>query len=186
MVSDDETAALVVRAQRGDALACDELVRRFLRLSYSVALAVLLRRADAEDVAQDAMVAALEQIGSCRNPKAFKGWLLQIAKNRALNALDKRRVRDDHAHLVQSEPELEAARPEQAGQREKLIAALANIPATQREVVLLHDLEDWTHAEIAEATQISEVTSRQRLFQARRALREALAAEAPWSEDEGS
>jgi RNA polymerase sigma-70 factor (ECF subfamily) len=86
LVSDDETAALVVRAQRGEALACDELVRRFLRVSYSVALAVLLRRADAEDVAQDAMVVALEQIGSCRNPSAFKGWLLQIVKNRALNA----------------------------------------------------------------------------------------------------
>jgi RNA polymerase sigma-70 factor (ECF subfamily) len=179
LVSDEETAALVVRAQRGEAAACDELVRRFLRVSYSVALAVLLRHADAEDVAQDGMVVALEQIGSCRNPSAFKGWLLQIVKNRALNALDKRRVRADHARLVQSEPVIEAVRPEHVGQRERLLAALATIPATQREVVLLHDLEEWTHAEIAQATGISEVTSRQRLFQARRALRDALAGEEP-------
>jgi len=184
-VSDDETAALVERAQRGDAASCDELVRRFLRLAYSVALAVLLRRADAEDVAQDAMVSALEQIGSCRNPRAFKGWLVQIAKNRALNALEKRRVRSDHASR-QRGAQAETEPVEQVGRREKLLAALASLPASQREVVLLHDLEDWTHAEIAEATGISEVTSRQRLFQARRALRGALAGQEPWRDDEGS
>jgi RNA polymerase sigma-70 factor, ECF subfamily len=186
LVSDDETAALVERAQRGDAASCDELVRRFLRVAYSVALAVLLRRADAEDVAQDAMVAALEQLGSCRNPRAFKGWLVQIVKNRALNALEKRRVRADHARREQSEDALDVAGAAAVGQREKLLAALARIPASQREVVLLHDLEDWTHAEIAEATGISEVTSRQRLFQARRALRDALSGEEPGRDDEGS
>ena len=49
-----------------------------------------------------------------------------------------------------------AARPELVGQRERLLAALAGIPVTQREVVLLHDLEEWTHAEIAQALEISQ------------------------------
>ena len=68
MVIDEDTAALVVRAQRGEPAASDELVRRFLRAAYSVALAVLVRRADAEDVAQDAMVVALEQIRHAEIP----------------------------------------------------------------------------------------------------------------------
>ena len=129
----------------------DELVRRFLRAAYSVALAVLVRHADAEDVAQDAMVMALAQIRTCRNPKAFKAWLLQIVRNRSLNALDKRRVREIHA--VRSEAEsvvAEGTRPELVGQRERLLIALSKISRMQREIVLLHDLEDWTHAEIAQ------------------------------------
>jgi RNA polymerase sigma-70 factor (ECF subfamily) len=179
LVSDEETAALVVRAQRGEPAAVDELVRRFLRVAYSVALAVLVRRADAEDIAQDAMVAALEQLRTCRNPEAFKGWLVQIVRNRALNAADKRRVRDVHALRERIESVVEGARPELIGQRERLLAALASIPLAQREVVLLHDLEEWTHAEIAQVVGISEVMSRQILFQARRALRDTLAGDEP-------
>lgn len=178
-MSDEETAALVVRAQRGEPEAFDELARRFLRVAYSVALAVLLRRADAEDIAQDALVAALEQVSTCRNPRAFKGWLLQIVRHRALNAADKQRVRAAHASRESGEWLAQATRPELVGQRERLLAALAGIPVTQREVVLLHDLEEWTHAEIAQALEISEVMSRQLLFQARRSLREVLAGDAP-------
>lgn len=185
MVTDEETAALVVRAQRGEPAASDELVRRFLRAAYAVALAVLVHRADAEDIAQDALVMALAKIQTCRNPRAFKGWLFQIVRNHALNALDRRRVREVHASSRGGEPVVEeAVRPELLGQRERLLAALATIPATQREIVLLHDLEDWTHAEIAQILQISEVMSRQHLFQARRALRDVLAGMAPWSDDE--
>jgi RNA polymerase sigma-70 factor (ECF subfamily) len=179
LVSDEETAALVVRAQRGEPAAFDELARRFLRVAYSVALAVLVRRADAEDIAQDAMIAALEQLSSCRNPRAFKAWLLQIVRNRALNAADKRRVRDIHASREQTQSTVDGARPELVGQRERLLAALAGIPLPQREAVLLHDLEEWTHAEIAQAMGISEVMSRQLLFQARRSLRGALAVDQP-------
>jgi RNA polymerase sigma-70 factor, ECF subfamily len=179
LVTDDETAALVVRAQSGEPAAADELVRRFLRVAYSVALAVMVRPVDAEDIAQDAMLVALEQLRSCRNPRAFKGWLLQIVRNRALNAVDKRRVRDLHALREQPESIAEGARPELVGQRERLLAALASIPLAQRQVVLLHDLEEWTHAEVAEVVGISEVMSRQLLFQARRTLRDTLAGDEP-------
>ena len=58
--------------------------------------------------------------------------------------------------------------------RRKLVAALEQLTPVQREVVLLHDLESWTHAEIARALEISEVMSRQHLFVARKAMREWL------------
>lgn len=185
-MSDEETAVVVVRAQRGEPAAFDELVRRFLRAAYSVALAVVVRPADAEDIAQDAMVVALEQLQTCRNPAAFKGWLLQIVRNRALNALDKRRVRDVHAASDPAEASAEGTRPELVGQRARLLAALAGLPPNQRETVLLHDLEDWTHAEIAQVMGISEVMSRQLVFQARRALREVLREDEPRRPDDGS
>ena len=176
-LGEEATAALVIRAQGGEANAFAALARAFLRAAYSVALAIVSRPADAEDVAQDAFVVALERIDTCREPRRFAGWLLQIVRNRARNWLDRRRLRDVAAHEL---PDLagDAIRPEAAGLRALLVAALGELSPQQREVVLLHDLEEWTHLEIGIALGISEVMSRQQLFQARRALRGRLAEKA--------
>jgi RNA polymerase sigma-70 factor (ECF subfamily) len=181
VLSPEATAALVVRAQRGEVEAFSRLARAFLRAAYSVALAVLGRPADAEDVAQDALLVALERIESCREPARFPGWLLQIARNRARNALEARRLRDVPAADV-PEPVAAVATDEgaeTAALRVRLLGALSALGAVQREVVLLHDLEEWTHPEIAAALGMSEVMSRQHLFQARRVLRGALGEDAP-------
>ena len=69
-------------------------MRRHLRAAYAVALAVLQRPADAEDIAQDAFLVAIERLDECREPARFSGWLVQIVRNRALHALDKRKLRD--------------------------------------------------------------------------------------------
>ena len=169
-------ADLVARAKRGDAVAFSELVRRHLRAAYVVALAVLGRAADADDVAQDAFVAALERIEDCREPARFSGWLIQIVRNRALHAIEKRKLRDSAGEVG------DVAVPGHAGDvvlRARLLAALATLSPIQREIVLLHDLDGWTHAELADALGLSEVNCRQHLFTARRALRAQLASVAP-------
>ena len=169
-------AELVTRARKGETAAFEQLVRRHLRAAYAVALAVLGRPADADDVAQDSFVAALERLDDCREPARFSGWLLAIVRNRALNALDKRNRRDPSGEVT----DLAANLPESdAVMRRQLLAALATLSVPQREVVLLHDLDDWTHAEIAEALGLSEVNCRQHLFTARRALRTELSSLAP-------
>jgi RNA polymerase sigma-70 factor (ECF subfamily) len=178
-----DTAALVRRVQRGEIAAFEPLVRAFLRPAYAVALAVLARRADAEDVAQDALVVALERIESCRHPERFAGWLLQIVRHRALNRLDERRLRDVTADGAPPEPRVEPADAARVGLERRLVAALAELTMAQREVVLLHDLEDWTHAEIGAALGLSEGMSRQHLFQARRRLRARLAGAGRAEED---
>ncbi len=164
------TAALVGQARQGEARAFEELVRRHFRAAYSVALAVLASPADAEDVAQDAFLAAFERLDGCREPERFAGWLLQIVRNRALNALESKRVRARSADDLAAEEEQAPPAPD-AGLRDRLVAALQRITPPQREVVLLHDLDGWTHAEIAQALGISEVMSRQHLFQARKVMR---------------
>jgi RNA polymerase sigma-70 factor (ECF subfamily) len=167
-------AELVTRARRGDASAFDQLVRRHLRAAFAVALAVLGRPADADDLAQDAFVIALERLAECRDPARFSGWLLQIVRNRALHALAKRKLRDP------TDTAGEPAAAQMLGDvvlRGRLLAALAELPQVQREIVLLHDLDGWSHAELAGALGLSEVNCRQLLFGARRALRAALAAE---------
>ena len=165
-------AELVERARRGEPAAFDELVRRHLRAAYAVALAVLQRPADAEDIAQDAFLVALERLDECRDPARFSGWLVQIVRNRALHALEKRTLRD-------ATDDAEVAVTALGGDvvlRTQLLAALRTLTEVQRTIVLLHDLDDWTHAEIADALGLSETNCRQHLFTARRALRAALEA----------
>jgi RNA polymerase sigma-70 factor (ECF subfamily) len=167
-------AELVVRARQGDPAAFDALVRGHLRAAYAVALAVLGRPADADDVAQEAFVTALDRIDDC-DPARFSGWLIRIVRNRALNALEKRKLRDaDEVGDVASTGAIG-----DVVLRTQLLAALATLSAQQREIVLLHDLDGWTHAEIAEALGITENNCRQHLFAARRTLRTALSALAP-------
>jgi RNA polymerase sigma-70 factor (ECF subfamily) len=172
---------LVARVRQGDAAAADRLVRRHLPLAYTIALAVLGSRMDAEDVCQDAMVRALEKIDDCRSPSRFRYWLAQIVRNLARNALAKQRVRSGPAlDDIEQQPAhghtSEAA--EQAELREALLSALARLTPVQREVVLLKDLEGWEHRMIAATLGMSEGMSRQHLFVARGALRTALGAEA--------
>ena len=175
MPSDDPTAELVLRARRGDRDAFTALVRAHLRAAYAVALSVVARPADAEDVAQDAFLIAFERLDSCRDPSRFAGWLLQIVRNQARNWLTKRRLRDVPDREPPREQGAESVLPDTV-LRQRLLDQLALLSAAQREVVLLHDLDGWTHPEIAAALGFSEVMSRQHLFVARRQLRAQLGA----------
>jgi RNA polymerase sigma-70 factor (ECF subfamily) len=169
-------ATLVRRARRGDAAAFEALVRRHYRAAYAVALAVLGNAMDAEDVTQDAFVRAVQRMDELREAERFKGWLLQIVRNRSRNYSSYRRLRttrplDSVSAAAAANPGRDAERAELRGALE---SALAELSEVQRQVVLLHDMEGWKHREIAESLAISEGMSRQHLMAARRALRERL------------
>jgi RNA polymerase sigma-70 factor (ECF subfamily) len=143
-----------------------------------VALGVLGNPADAEDVCQDAFLTALEKLDECRDPKRFAAWLMRIVRNRALNVRESRALRQGEP-LEESVAEAVAGddpgrRAEQSELRGRLLAALGRLPPSQREVVLLHDLEGWKHREIADLLGTSEGAVRVRLLQARRHLRTEL------------
>jgi RNA polymerase sigma-70 factor (ECF subfamily) len=168
------TAALVIRAKSGDPVAFKELVQSHLRAAYSVALAILGRPSDAEDIAQDALLLAFERLDTCREPARFAGWLMQIVRNQARNALASRRLRDVPAQEPTEELSSNLPMTDATAFSSQLLMALNTLSTARREVVLLHDLEGWTHAEIADALEFSEQMSRQHLFQARRELRKQL------------
>lgn len=170
-------AALVHRARGGEAGAFEALVRRHLRAAYAVALAQLGDEADAQDAAQDAFVTALERLEECRQPERFGSWLLSIVRNRARDRRRWRAVRDAlpieaaDRSAAADDPLRDAERGELRGD---LLDALGTLPETQREVVLLFDLEGWSHREIAERLGITAGSARVQLFNARRALRARL------------
>src|SRR5262249_34680389 len=104
----------------------------------------------------------------------FAGWLLTIVRNRALSWVERRKLRDVAGDSGPAA--VEVARPREAGLEGRLIAALDALSPEQREVVLLHALEEWTRGARAAGRGIAEVMSRQLLFVARKALRKRLGA----------
>lgn len=178
----DSDAHLVGLARKGDASAFEQLVRRYFRAAYAVALSGTGDSDDAEDVCQDAFITALERLDECRQPDRFAAWLLRIVRNRAHNHRRHAAVRIgvpmvDVDHTPAPDNPLRDA--ERAELRERLIGGLGALSETQREVVLLHDLEGWKHREIAATLGFPEGTVRYHLHQARRALRSLLGTALP-------
>lgn len=174
---DETDAELVAGVRRGSREAAGRLAERYLRPCRAVALSIVREVAGAEDVCQDAFVYAMERIDDCRQPERFGAWLLQIVRNRSRNY-----VRDDKSGrgvaleglATASNRPSPAVDAERAELRDRLLTALGELPQDRREVVLLHDLEGWTHREIAERMALPAGTVRSHLHHARKRLRELL------------
>ncbi|HEX6910358.1 MAG TPA: sigma-70 family RNA polymerase sigma factor [Longimicrobium sp.] len=169
-------AQLVARVRRGDRQAAGALAQRYLRACRAVALAVTGEEADADDVCQDAFVAAIQRIDECRQPDRFAAWLMQIARNRARDHLRARArpVLSLDGMDVQAAGASPAALAERGDAHARLLAAMRTLPEDRREVLLLHDLEGWTHREIAERMGLPPGTVRSHLHHARRRVRSLL------------
>jgi RNA polymerase sigma-70 factor, ECF subfamily len=174
---EETDAALVAAVRAGSRDAAARLAERYLRPARAVALAVLREEAGAEDVCQDAFVYAMERIDECRDPARFGGWLLQIVRNRSRNLLrdSKASVSSPlEAHALATREPAPDVQAERMELRERLLAALREIPEERGAVLLLHDLEGWTHREIADQLGLPQGTIRSHLHHARKRLRELL------------
>jgi RNA polymerase sigma-70 factor (ECF subfamily) len=102
--------------------------------------------------------------------------MMMIVRNRALSHHTYRKVRETSELVpeIAEAPDSPADDVIQAELGDTLQAALATLTEVQRQVVLLHDMDGWSHKEIADELEMTEVRSRQHLFVARKALRERL------------
>ena len=169
MESDLELAGHVLR--EGSEPAFRALYRRHTPALYLFVLRLLggLER-DAEDVVQDTWIRAVEQLPGFRWEASFRTWLFGIGLNRSREVLRKA-GRSLDVVSPEIEPRLPAPRlPEKIDLEE----AIRQLPQGYREVLLLHDVEGWTHEEIARGLGITSGTSRSQLHFARRAVRHHL------------
>ncbi len=165
--------AIVLAAQRGSPEAFGLLVRRHQERAYAVARGIVLTHEDAEDVVQEAFLHAYRALDRFRPEQPFGAWLHRIVANAALDNTRRRKVRNtDELHDVHSTPFRDPA--EHRDLRERLEAGLATLPARQRAVLVLHDVEGYKHGEIGEILGIPEGTARSDLFHARAAMRRLL------------
>ena len=171
-------AAAIVRVQEGDTAAFDLLVRRYMRPAFAVAYRVLGHREDAEDVVQEAFLAALAGIGSFDTSRRFGPWLYRIVVTRGLNFRKSRSRRTtevlEDAGVASTAPG-PAADAERSGLKATVAAALGRLPERHRMIVQLFELDGFSGAEIATMLGISPGTVRWYLHEARHALRDMLA-----------
>jgi RNA polymerase sigma-70 factor (ECF subfamily) len=137
--------------------------------------------ADATEIAQDSFAEAYLNRESCRgnweNTEFFGRWLRGVARNRHRNWVRTRRRRRDHIATVEPtalEYVAAPSDPEPSEQLEQLRSAIDRLPARQRQVVLMHYLEETSVKEVATLLSISPKTVEGRLYQARLALRRLL------------
>ena len=170
---------LVSLASQGDQAAFTELVKNHQHEVYTLAVRMVADRELAHDVAQEAFVRAWRAIGRFRGDAKFSTWMHRITVNTAFTHRDRRkRTAADPLDAVYRDPESESLSPERGGEsaaiRGPLGEALAELPASLRSVVVLKDVYEWSHLEIAEHLDITVTAAKVRLHRARRSLRVAL------------
>lgn len=171
----DGSLELVRRAQSGDTGAFAQLYRLHAGRVYAVCLRLSASAERAERLTQDAFVLAWRRLGSFRGDSAFGTWLYRIAVNVAL--MDVRATQRRRAHLrddVDPEELEKASRAYPVDAAMDLEAAIAALPAQARTVLVLHDVEGYQHAEIADRMGIAVGTSKAHLHRARRLLQQWL------------
>lgn len=168
----DFEAALVRRASAGDGTAFEQLYRMHVARIHTLARR-MTDAATADDLTQDVFIRAWNKLAQFRGDSAFGTWLYRLAINVILT-----RRRSDRSRLKWIAPDSDAvqavANPAPVGISVDLEQAIARLPDGARQVFLLHDVEGWTHEEIANGLGLVPGTSKSQLSRARAALRRML------------
>ena len=178
-VSDQE---LISKVKAGEMAAFDELMRRYQKRVYFLALKMVRDHDSADDAVQDAFVKAYYGINRFKEDRPFYPWIYRIAMNVCINQLNrrKRQVRfpgdiEMPAGLASesaySNPEKSLAEDET---RARLLRALDSLPPLQKAVLVLRAQENLSYEEISSMLKIPKGTVMSRLSRARDKLKEAL------------
>ena len=168
---------LVESAQDGDHPAFEELVRRTHADTFALARRLVSDEDDARDVVQETYLRAFRSIKKFRGDAQFTTWLYRITANCASTHLGRRRrhrhdALDKEVAVPDLHPDHDPALVADASLlRDRLESAIAELPPRLRAVVVLRDIYDLNHAEIADELGISESAAKVRLHRARRKLR---------------
>jgi RNA polymerase sigma-70 factor, ECF subfamily len=161
---------LISQAKQGDAEALDALYRRHASRVYSVVRRLTGDDAQAEDAAQETWLRAMRALPSFRGQAMFSTWLHRIAVNCALYG---RRRRERNKLRELALPDTLTA-PSSEGRpllRMRLEEAIDRLPEGMRKVLVLHDVEGYTHEEIGELLGVAAGTCKSQLFKARAKMR---------------
>lgn len=180
MIADSDLVRLV---QGGQTSAYEELVRRWSARVLAVCHARVKSSHTAEEMAQEAMLRGLRAIGTLNDPAKFGPWLCGIAVRVCLDWLKCGQARQVSleglgdgnadswlAHSGETPDELAAKNDDQR----RLLAEVAGLPESYREVVLMYYYDDVTYTDVAQVLGVSAATVNARLTKARAMLRERL------------
>ena len=176
-----DSVDLVGAAQGGDRLAFGELYAQYVRTVHGILLS-RVPRAEVEDLVHDVFLTAMQRLGSLRDPAAFGGWLVAIARNRATDhlrrALQTSRLTDGlvgDGSAAPGRPAPRAIAPDHA-EALAVMEIIRTLPEAYRETLVLRLAEGMTGPEIAERTGLTPASVRVNLHRGMKLLRERLGA----------
>ena len=183
----DDEAAILAQARLGNATAFNELLRRYERKIFRLALHITQNREDAEDVLQESFLKAYEHLDQFQGQSKFYTWIVRIAVNQALMKLRKRKsdrsvsldeTIDTGEDNIGREIAAWDENPEQKYSRDELnqilTSAIDGLAPIYRAVFVLRDVDGLSTEEAAEALDLSVPAVKSRLLRARLQLREKL------------
>jgi len=172
-----ELEALVNQARGGDVKAFVELTRRFQHAAYGSALTLVRDFQAAEDVVQEAFVAAWSGLPRLAEPAAFPGWLRGIVRHQAFRVLRRRppeAVQLADAEAVPSEAPAADHVVQHRDEAATALTAIAQLPDALREVATLFFVHECSHQDIATFLGLSVPTVNNRLHAARKQLKQRM------------
>jgi RNA polymerase sigma-70 factor, ECF subfamily len=164
---------LIQRARKGDRDAVGVLYQRHASRVYAIVRRLARDDEQAQDWAQEAWLRVFRALPGFREESQFTTWLHRVAVNTALQGHRVNQLYRSRFQETDTVPEL----PVESGQpilRMALERAIETLPAGMRRVLVLHDVEGYTHEEIAAMLGVTPGTCKSQLFKARARLREQL------------
>jgi RNA polymerase sigma-70 factor (ECF subfamily) len=180
---DEKLISLIAQAQEA---ALTQLYDRYNRLVFSLALAIVNDRATAEEITLDVFMRVWQKAGTYRADQSkVSTWLTHIARHHAIDILRRRSVRldqyavqwDDATSSAESSGQGPQESAEIALRRERVQAALAELPAEQKQALTLAYFGGYTHQQIADILRQPLGTIKTRIRLAMQKLREHLSDE---------
>jgi len=170
-----EARSLVARAKAGDLGALEYLYRAYEGGVYTLARRLTKTAEDAEDVLQETFLEVCRSLASWRGDGSLWGWIRTIAASKALMRYRREKVRETDLLDDELDP---GGRGDDVPLRLDLESAMSRLGERTRAVVWLHDVEGYTHEEIAELMGMTTSFSKSQLARAHQKLRRWLGEEA--------
>jgi RNA polymerase sigma-70 factor (ECF subfamily) len=173
--ANDDTAALLRRARRGDLQAFEQIMREHDRQVFRVALRILGSVEDAQDAAQDVFLRLHRSLGRIDEGRGLGAWLYRVTVNVCTDALRTRRKLIPIEDVAPVSRELTPlGHSEQREMRQRVTDALARLPEKERAAVVLREIEGLSTSEVAAILGSTEGTVRAQISMARTKLRKWL------------
>jgi RNA polymerase sigma-70 factor (ECF subfamily) len=176
---------LIRLAADGDARAIRTLYDRYAPRVYAVVRRIAADDDLAQDYAQEAWIRAIRALPTFRGDARFSTWLHRIAVNAALQALRKAETRAKREEPMPDDIATLPRHPDTLLQK-RLEGVLDTLPEGMRQVLILHDVEGYTHEEIGDVLGVTSGTSKSQLFKARAKMRALLAGLTGSFEEQGA
>ncbi|MBR6578658.1 MAG: sigma-70 family RNA polymerase sigma factor [Clostridia bacterium] len=178
---------LLMLAKKGDGRAFEQIVLQTERAVYNLALSIVKKKEDAEDVTQETYLRLWRAASELKLESSLKLYILRTARNLALDLIRKNSKRDEiDTVILDAEGEFEIdiaddspdSRPDESYlrkiEKEVVRQSIEELPSAAREMIVLRDIEGLSYTEIAEMLGLAEGTLKSKLFRARERLRKII------------